>query len=318
MQSERHIVGLENVPPSLRGCALTIGNFDGVHRGHRRIVSHARALADAEGTAVVALTFDPPPDLVIRPRDEPQRVGPHEETVAYLLEAGCDFVVTARTDLNLLHMAPEAFIDEVIQRRFAPGHVIEGPNFFFGRGRAGNVGTLQDAGCRRGFLVHVVEPVMVELDGEPTHVSSTRIRGLLRAGRVDTAAELLTRPFALTGEVVHGDQLGRTLQYPTANLDRGEQIIPADGVYAGSAVLDDKRYPAAISIGCKPTFTADHRTIEAHLIGAGGEFYGHRIRVAFLKRLREQVRYNSAEDLVRQITQDVEITKGLVHRAQGI
>lgn len=318
MQNDRHIVGLQNVPASLQGCALTIGNFDGVHRGHRRIVAHARALADADGDAVVALTFDPPPDLVLRPGDEPQRVGPHEETVKYLLEAGCDAVVTAKTSLDLLHTNPEDFVDEVILRRFAPRHVVEGPNFFFGRGRSGTIATLQHAGRANGFIVHVVDPVMVELDGEPTRVSSTLIRGLIKAGRVDAAGDLLTRPFALTGEVVHGDHLGRTLKYPTANLDRGEQIVPADGVYAGSARLGVTTYPAAVSIGYKPTFASDRRTIEAHLIGAGGEFYGRRIRVGFLKRLRDQVRYNSAAALVEQIARDVEQTKGIVNRVLGI
>lgn len=318
MQSERHIVGLENMPPSLHGCALTVGNFDGVHRGHRRIVAHARALADAEGDAVVAVTFDPPPDLVLRPGDEPQRVGPHRETVEYLLEAGCDVVVTIRTSGDLLHMRPEEFIDEVIQKRFAPRHVVEGPNFCFGRGRSGTIATLQTAGKANGFIVHVVDPVMVELDDEPTRVSSTLIRRLIKAGRVDAAGALLTRPFALTGEVVHGDHLGRTLKYPTANLDRGEQIVPADGVYAGSARMGVTTYPAAISIGYKPTFAADKRMIEAHLIGAGGDFYGRRIRVGFLRRLRDQVRYNTVGELIEQITRDVEQTKGIVNRVLGI
>ncbi|MBN1554389.1 MAG: riboflavin biosynthesis protein RibF [Phycisphaerae bacterium] len=318
MPYERHIVGLENVPESLHGCALTIGNFDGVHRGHRRIVSHARALADAEHQAVVAVTFDPPPDLVLRPGDEPQRVGPHDETVENLLQAGCDAIVTVKTNLDLLHMSPQAFIDEVILKHFAPRHVVEGPNFFFGRGRAGTIATLQTAGPAGGFLVHVVDPVMVELDGEPTRVSSTLIRALIKVGRVDAAGDLLTRPFALTGTVVHGDHLGRTLRYPTANLERGEQIVPADGVYAGSAKLGETTYPAAISIGYKPTFADDKRTIEAHLVGAGGDFYGRRIRVAFLSRLRDQMRYNDTGSLVDQIARDVEQTKGIVNRAFGI
>jgi riboflavin kinase/FMN adenylyltransferase len=318
MQNERHIVGLDNVPDALHHCALTVGNFDGVHRGHRRIVAHARALADAEGQKVVALSFDPPPDLVLRPGDEPQRVGPHNETVEYLLEAGCDVVVTARTSHDLLHMSPEEFIDEIILKRFAPRHVVEGQNFFFGRGRAGTIATLQQAGKANGFIVHVVDPVMVEFDGQPTRVSSTLIRGLIKAGRVDAAGNLLTRPFALTGEVVHGDHLGRTLRYPTANLDRGEQIVPADGVYAGSAQLGVTTYPAAISIGTKPTFAADKRTIEAHLVGAGGEFYGRRIRVGFLQRLRDQVRYDNVASLVEQIARDVQQTKGIVNRALGI
>ncbi len=318
MFGERHILGLENVPASLQGCALMIGNFDGVHRGHRRIVAHARALADADGDPVVAMTFDPPPDLVLRPGDEPQRVGPHEETIEYLLEAGCDAVVTARTSIDLLHMQPDDFIENVILKRFAPRHMVEGPNFFFGRGRIGTIATLQHAGRANGFVVHVVDPVMVELDGEPTRVSSTLIRSLIKAGRVDAAGDLLTRPFALTGVVVHGDHLGRTLKYPTANLDRGEQIVPADGVYAGCAKLGVTTYPAAISIGYKPTFASDKRTIEAHLIGAGGEFYDKRIRVDFLKRLRDQVRFSSTADLVEQIARDVEQTKGLVHRDLGM
>ncbi len=315
-REKRHLVGLESVPESLRRCALTIGNFDGVHCGHRKLLACARALADAEGEAVVALTFDPPPDRVVRPDDQPQRISHHEETVELLVEAGCDCVVTVRTTPNLLAMPPEAFLREIVLGRFAPRHVVEGPNFFFGRDRAGTIATLQETGRRAGFVVHVVEPVCVELDGAPMRVSSTLLRRLILEGRVDLAAEWLTRPFTLSGAVVHGLHRGRTLRFPTANLDRGEQIVPADGVYAGRTALDGKTYPTAISIGCKPTFGETEQAIEAHLIGASGDFYDRRIRVAFLRRLREQVKFASAEALIEQIDRDVKQTKGLMDRVE--
>jgi riboflavin kinase/FMN adenylyltransferase len=313
-----HILGLENVPEDLRGGALTIGNFDGVHRGHRRIIAHARALADPIGEAVIALTFDPPPDLVLRPDDVPQRLCPHEETVALLLEAGCDAVVTAKTIPDLLRLEPQAFLETVVIGRFAPRHIVEGPNFFFGRGRSGTIATLQQAGENLGFFVHVVEPVMIELDGKPTRISSTLIRELVMEGRVEAAADLLARPFALAGTVIGGEKVGRALEYPTANLAIGEQVAPADGVYAGLAMIGGRTYPAAVSIGCKPTLGPTERVIEANLIGGSGDFYGQVMRLEFLRRLRGQVRFENLEALKRQIERDVQQTKEIAGHVQRI
>ena len=300
---------------TVRGCVLTIGNFDGVHRGHQRILSRARALADAGGNPVVAVTFDPPPDLVVRPADAPQRITPHTEKVRLLFAMGSDVVVTLNTTPELLEMSPEEFIEGIIVGHFAPREVVEGPNFFFGRGRAGTVEVLQAAGERYGFTVHTVETLVVELSGGPMQVSSTLIRHLVAAGRVEDADELLTRPFTLMGKVIGGQQVGRVLEYPTANIDPGQQIVPADGVYIGRAFIGSKKYAAAVSIGCKPTFAPADRTIEANLIDAAGDYYGRVIRLEFLKRLREQKKYDTVEALKEQIAKDVQCAREVTNRA---
>ncbi|MCD4823882.1 MAG: bifunctional riboflavin kinase/FAD synthetase [Phycisphaerae bacterium] len=307
MIDERNIQGLENVGENLRGCALTVGNFDGVHHGHRKLLSKAWTMAGVAGVPMVAVTFDPPPDQIIHRRDhKPQRLCLHRQRVEQLLETGADYVVTIHTDEALLAMEAEEFVEKIIVERFTPMHVVEGPDFVFGRGRSGNVKTLAALGERLGFCVHVVKALEVELDGEPVRVSSSLIRKLVLAGRMEPAAKLLTRPFALIGPVVHGEHLGRTLNYPTANIEAGQQIVPADGVYAGSASLEGCEYAAAISIGSKPTFGNSPRIIEANLLDAEGDFYDREITIRFARRLRDQVKYDTAEVLRAQIHDDVQ------------
>lgn len=258
------------------------------------------------------MTFNPPPDQIIRPQDAPLRLTPHERKVALLLECGADAVATARTDRALLGMEAQEFIRDVLLARFAPRHLVEGPNFFFGRKRSGNIATLQEAGERLGFGVHVVEAVMVELGGQAERVSSTLTRRLVAAGRVEEAAGVLTRPFSLYGPVVRGQGVGRQMEYPTANLEPGEQVVPADGVYAGRGVVDGTAYPAAISIGTRPTLGELPRAIEAYLIGVGGDLYGREMELAFVRRLREQKTCASIEDLKRQIAADIRQTLEIV------
>ena len=311
---KRHFIGLEDLDDTVRGCVLTIGNFDGVHRGHQRILSRAHALADAGGNPVVALTFEPPPDLVVRPTDPPQRITPHAEKIRLLIAGGADVVVTLTSTPELLKMTPEKFIDQVIMGHFAPRDVVEGPNFFFGHRRAGTVQTLQAAGARAGFTVHTVEAVVVELSGGPRQVSSTLIRHLVAGGGVEDATELLGRPFTLIGNIVAGHKVGRVLEYPTANIDPHQQVTPSDGVYAGRAFIGLEKFPAAISIGCKPTFGPNARTIEANLIGATGDFYGSEMRLDFLKRLREQKKFDTLEALKEQIAKDIQHTLEVLGR----
>ena len=319
MTDERCITGLESLPAGVRGCVLTIGNFDGVHRGHRRIVETARELARAEGTVVAALTFEPPPDLVLRPDDAPERVVPPAVKGRLLREAGCNWVVTARTDRALLSLTPEEFVGQIIIRNFAPKHVVEGPNFYFGRKRAGNVEMLARAGAEAGFDVHVAEPVQLDLPEGREVVSSTLIRRCVAAGDVQQAALCLGREFTLYGCVVAGRGIGKVLDYPTANLSYGEQICPADGVYAGRAAIAGKQYAAAISVGNQPTFPSDRPDqpiVEAFLLNASGDFYDREIALSFQARLREQRRYESIEDLKAQIAEDVEQVRGLLEGNQ--
>ena len=302
---ERRIEGLASVPASARGCVLTIGNFDGVHLGHRLILGTARTLADAAGLQVVAMTFEPPPNLVLRPDDPPRRISPPRHRAGLLLEAGADLVVTARTDAKLLGMAPAEFIERIIVGHFAPRHIVEGRNFSFGRKRAGNVGVLRDAGAAHGFALHVADAVTIALAGDSQVVSSTLIRDLILSGRVADAARGLGREFAMYGTVARGAGHGRLLEFPTVNLATGEQVVPLDGVYAGLAEIAGGRYPAAISVGTKPTLGPGPLVCEAHLIGAKGDFYDQALELRFVKRLRGQEKFDRTDALRSQIAKDV-------------
>ena len=302
----RYIDGLDCLPQSLRDCVLTIGNFDGVHLGHQRILRTARALADEQGTVVVALTFEPPPDLVLHPEDTPQRITPHDRKVALLLAGGADYVVAAKTDRTLLEMSAAAFIQQVIARRFAPRCLVEGRNFHFGRARAGTIETLTQAGPGCGFAVQTVEPVTVALPAGPARVSSTLIRELLLAGKIDHANCSLGYEFTLYERVIAGQGRGRLLDFTTVNVNPGQQVVPADGVYAGKAALAESRFPAAISIGTKPTLGPAQRAVEAFLIDASGDFYERQLALSFVRRLRDQRRFDTVDQLKAQIAKDVE------------
>jgi riboflavin kinase/FMN adenylyltransferase len=313
---------LDSLPRSLRGCVLTIGNFDGVHRGHQRILQAARSQGDSSGAPVVAMTFEPPPDRSLRPSDEPRRLLPPEVKRSLLLEAGADGVVTARVDAVFLSLTAEEFVEQVLVGRLAARQVVEGEDFFFGRGRAGNVEFLRQAGRRHGFEVRVVEAVRVELGGKRWRISSNLIRRRLILGDVESAEACLGRPFTLYGRIVHGQGQGRRMDFPTVNLATSDQIVPAHGVYAGRAGIEGRSYPAAVSIGCKPTFTAARpdptgpapasRTVEAFLLDAEGDFYGRDMTLQFLHQLRPQERFEGPEALRAQIAKDVERVRKLL------
>jgi len=302
----RCIQGLESLPTQVCGGVLTIGNFDGVHLGHQVILQAAKTLAAAEGLAVVAMTFDPPPDLVVRPGDLPQRLLPHMQKCQLMRTAGADWVLTVKSEPAMLAMLPEEFVQKVVVDRLAPKHLVEGDDFRFGRQRKGDVQTLQQLGRRAGFTVHVVPPVTLSLAGGTNRVSSSLIRWLITGGKVDEAARCLGRDFALYGHVTSGQGHGRLLQFPTANINPAEQVIPADGVYAGWAKVAGRRYLAAISVGNKPTLgPVNERAVEAFLIDAEKDCYGMDMKLGFVARLRDQERFSDVAALQKQIAEDV-------------
>jgi riboflavin kinase/FMN adenylyltransferase len=300
------IHGLHSVSDSLHGCVLSIGNFDGVHLGHRRLIARARELAGE--APVVALTFDPVPDLVLHPSDTPQRLAPLDMRCRLLRQAGADAVVVARPDVEFLAQTPAQFIDNVIRGSFRPRCLVEGPNFFFGRARAGNLQVLREA----GLCVETVEPVRIDVGAGEVRVSSTLIRGLLLEGRVADAARCLGRPYAIRGLVVHGRGLGGEVAFPTANLETGDQLVPLSGVYAGRAEVEGSSHVAAISIGTNPTFGTGPVAVEAFLLDGGGDLYGKTITLSLLHRLRAQEKFDDVASLRRQIAEDVENVRQLV------
>lgn len=301
---------------------ISIGTFDGVHRGHAALLHHARRLADrhqhqsGQPCAVRALVFDPHPLSALNPGAEPPRLTSFDSRASLLKLAGADRV--DRLSADTLDHTAEGFIASLCNRDRVIAFV-EGPDFRFGKGRAGDVDLLHALGSRLGFACHVVPPVMVTLDDHAeSRASSTITRWLLRHGRVRDAALVLGRPYALEGRVVQGDRRGRTIGFPTANVHT-DLLAPGDGVYAARATLPDgSAFPAAVNIGPRPTFDGTLRpTIEAHLLDApdrsgnwsplpGVSEYGWAIRLELLAFLRDVARFPSVAALVQQLHRDCE------------
>lgn len=287
--------------------AVTIGNFDGVHLGHRALLQAARGAAGAEGR-VVALAFDPHPATVLARAKAPGRLSSFRQRRACLAEAGADVVERLAPSPALLSLSPGDFIARTVDR-FRPSAVVEGSDFRFGRGRSGSVDTLRELGRSHGFETIVVDPVEAALaDHARVRVSSSAIRWLLRHGRVRDAATLLGRPYRIEGNVVSGARRGRTLGFPTINLATEDYVLPADGVYAGEATSPEGRvHAAAISVGTNETFDGRARTCEAHLLDYDGpvDRYQWTTRLSFGRWLRDQVRYETIDSLIAQIGRDV-------------
>ncbi|HKY50643.1 MAG TPA: bifunctional riboflavin kinase/FAD synthetase [Candidatus Limnocylindria bacterium] len=285
--------------------AIAIGVFDGVHIGHRALIEQTAARADELGGKALAATFEPLPIQALAPGAPPSALSDVDGRVRLLQEAGADDVVVFSFTKEFAALGPEEFV----RRLAAAGQVrriLVGEDFQFGRDRAGDVRTLQAAGTKHGFEVEVAAPV--KLDGEV--VSSTRIRNALLAGDVEGAAGLLGRPYAVTGTVVHGAKRGRALGFPTVNLAvPAQRLLPRDGIYAMTVRVRDNDVAAAASLGVRPTFGGGDRTLEAYLLDWKGDVYGDRLEAAFIKRLRDELRFASATELSEQIARDVEQTR---------
>jgi riboflavin kinase/FMN adenylyltransferase len=297
---------LADVPPAPDGRSLAIGTFDGVHVGHRRVIGRATDWGNERGTRVAVVTFDPHPLEVLRPEDPPQLLTPLAVKADLVAELGVDELVAIPFAEEFSLLEPERFCEEIVARRLDARHVSVGANFRFGHGARGDAKLLES---RAEFATAVVP--LVELEGEP--VSSSRIRDLLEEGNVERARELLGAPFQLEGEVVAGSERGRELGMPTANLRLPRNlIVPGSGVYAGTAL----GRPAAINIGVRPTFeTAGETLVEAYLLDFDDDLYGSALRLVFLERLRDEVRFESADALIEQMQRDVERVRQIVSAA---
>lgn len=278
---------------------LAIGVFDGVHLGHQALVRRLAAGARASGAAAVAATFDPLPIEVLAPGAPPSALSDAGERAEFLGRAGADHVVLFPFDEDFAATAAGDFIERV-RGAGDVRRIVVGEDFRFGHEREGDVELLRRVGA---FEVEVVPPV--EIGGSV--VSSTRIRNRLLAGDLEEAAALLGRHYAVPGSIVHGDERGRALGYPTINVATPRaRLLPRDGIYATWAVLGSARHPAATSLGVRPTFGGGERVLESFLIDWTGDAYGERVTTAFVRRLRDELRFASADELVRQIAADVE------------
>jgi riboflavin kinase/FMN adenylyltransferase len=295
---------------------VTIGNFDGHHRGHHAllhtVVERARLV---HGTAVV-LTFDPHPVKVLAPRVDLRFLTSPDEKLARFQAAGIDEVVFLAFTSALAAMTPEQFAETILQRHLHVAELFVGEHFAFGKGRAGRIDDLKRFGAALGFTVHPVQPVM--LNGGV--VSSTRIRNLILAGHMEEAAALLGRAYGIAGTVVPGTQQGEALGWPTANLRiPADRVIPPDGVYAARAGCEGRTYDAIAYIGGRPTFGAGERLIEVHLLDRREQLYGKGMAVEFIERLRGDHAFPSAADLSAQIARDVDQAKASLRRhAEGV
>ena len=296
----------DDVPGDLGATVVTIGNFDGVHLGHQHVLRQARSTAEQLGVRkVVVVTFDPHPIAVLRPEHAPPTLTTITDRLRLLEHAGVDAVLVVPFDRDIAAWTPEEFIDRVLVGSLGARGVVVGGNFRFGNRAAGDVALLRTAGETRGFMVEGVA-----LDGGPQVWSSTYIRNCLSAGDVAGAAEALGRPFTVRGVVVRGDQRGRELGYPTANVPTPvDGAAPADGVYAGRLTRLDtgETYPAAISVGTNPTFDGEReRRVESYVLDRDDlELYGVEVEVAFVERLRGMVKFEGIDALVETMHGDV-------------
>ena len=291
----------EQRPARWHAPVLALGNFDGLHRGHLKILDRVRHRADERATVAVAVTLDPHPPRVLRPDKAPPLLMTLDQRLEQLERVGMDGVAIVRFTLELSRWAPEEFVRVVLVDWLHGAEVWVGGNFLFGHDRSGNFSLLRALGGRFGFRAEKIDPVRYK----EFVVSSTRVRRLLAEGRVDEAGALLGHHYAIDGEVVPGEGRGRELGFPTANLRTTNELVPPHGVYATLATLDGIVHPSVTNVGVRPTFgKGDPTTIETHLLGLDQQFVGSRIRLAFVQRLRDERAFGSIETLRDQIAAD--------------
>ena len=290
------------VPPHLRGAIVALGNFDGFHLGHQAVAGRAVEWAKAEGRPAIIATFDPHPVRHFFPNLPPFRLTTLDQRQQIFGEAGADAMLVFHFDDKLAATSAEAFVQSLIDDYHAAG-VVTGTDFTFGQGRGGNVGLLTQKGQSLGLRTEAVEPVL--LDGEI--VSSSRIREALQTGDCATAAQLMTRPFAVEGMVQHGDKVGSDIGYPTANIDMGKYLRPAYGIYAIRGCLPGGRIVDGVAnLGIRPMFEPPKELLEPYFFDFSEDLYGQTVEIEFIQYLRPEAKFDSIEELTAQIARDCE------------
>ncbi len=299
MQIHRHLTDLPDA--ALRG-AVAIGNFDGVHRGHAELVKQLVARARECGGPAIIFTFDPHPVRLLRPEQCPPPLTWTARKAELLANLGVDRLIAYPTDEGLLRLSAQEFFNLIVKEKLDARAIIEGPNFYFGHKREGNIELLAEFASEAGMTLDIVTPS--EESGEM--ISSSRIRQVLgEAGDAELAEQMLTAPYRLRGIVTHGAGRGAKIGFPTANLEGIDTLLPAHGVYAGIGHAGNQSWPAAINIGPNPTFGEAVSKVETHLIGYDETLYGRPLEVDFLRRLRDVRPFASKEELIEQIDRDV-------------
>jgi riboflavin kinase/FMN adenylyltransferase len=289
-------------PEECRRGALTIGNFDGVHRGHAALLGLLQKEARRVNGPAVALTFDPHPVCLLHPEKCPPPLTTPVDRAHWMQACGAEHVLMLRIDQDMLRLRAGEFFDQIVRAKLDPCAMVEGANFGFGRNREGNIETLARL-CEQAAVRFVSAPPVLS-HGQP--VSSSRVRDALERGAVAEAARLLGRPYRLHGVVGRGQRRGQTLGFPTANLEQIPNLVPGNGVYAARVNAKGTLWPGAANIGPNPTFREDACKVEVHLIGFRGELYDQALAVDFLDRMRDTRKFESADDLTAQLRGDVE------------
>lgn len=307
IQIHHGLAGLRALQP---GSVLSIGNFDGVHLGHQRIIEEMKRLRNGNAKRLAIATFEPHPFTVLRPELTPPRLTTLETKIELLSELGVDDLIVLAPTPDLLNLDAETFW-KLLRDETRPTHLVEGETFTFGKARGGTIQKLRAWSDGSETQLHVVGDVRAQLaDYTEVSVNSTLIRWLIAYGRMRDGATCLGRPYALRGRVIKGYQRGRTIGVPTANIDVVDQLVPDDGVYAARCTVAGKTYSVALSIGSLPTFGADQRRqVEAHLIGFDGDLYDQTIEVEITEWIREQLKFSGIDQLKARIAKDVQIVK---------
>ena len=307
--------GLEEIPAGFGPSAVTVGKFDGVHRGHRDVIRQLRERAEAERLVSTVLTFDRNPLTVVRPAAQvPPALVSLDQKRELLAGTGVDATLMLAFTPEVAAWSPQEFAEDVLAGALGARLVLAGRDFRFGARAAGTLADLRSLGERLGFEVAVIDDLLLDDGGTPRRASATWVRELLLSGRVREAAAVLGRPPVIRGRVVHGEQRGRRLGFPTANLDPAlEGLLPADGVYAAWALVDGLRYGAAVSIGNNPTFEGvPAHQVEAHLLDAHLDLYDRVIELQLIEYIRPMNRFDGEDSLVVQLRADAERIRGIL------
>ena len=297
-----------SLPPTVRGTVVTVGTFDGVHRGHQDVLARLTAKSEREGLPSVVVTFESHPLEVVRPESAPLLLTVADEKVEVLAESGIDYLAMLPFTATLAGFSAERFVEDVLRARFRMRSLLIGHDHGFGYGRAGDVAVLRTLGARDGFDVEVVPAIAL---GSGAVVSSTAIRDAVARGDLTAAHDGLGRPYSMSARVVHGEKRGRLLGYPTLNLSSApaRKLLPPEGVYAVRVATPTGEYGGMMNLGARPTFDQPALSLEAHLFDAEGDWYGARVRVEFVARLRDTRRFESPAALIAQLGADAEAAR---------
>ncbi len=289
------------IPDHAKAGIISIGNFDGVHLGHRSLINQMQSLGNEHQAPIVPITFFPHPLLQLKPNIKLNFLSTIEQKKKLLNSEGVAFVAVLKTDDGLLDLSAEDFFEKIIVRKFKAKGIIEGPDFQFGKGRNGTMALLQQLCLANNILFHTAQPMLLG----NTLISSSKIRNAIQTGDLQAAKSLLGRFYSIEGSVVTGAKRGRTIGFPTANLENIQTILPANGVYAGLCKIGAKTFTTALNIGPNPTFAETLQKVEAHLLDFEGDLYNQCLEILFIEKIRDTKAFLNKEELVNQIQFDI-------------